>query len=297
MEVQKWEGKTHSGNFGLKALSVILKYVDVTVIYFLLIFIVPFHAIFYQKGSEAIYNYFHNILKYNSFKSILLTYVNHYRFGQVFIDRFVAAAGKLRRFNIKEEDNKIINAIEANGKGSILVSSHVGNFEIAGSLFSSENKKVNGLFFGGELAQIQQMRNVSYSRHNIQPILIKDDFSHVFAINNALNNGEIVTMVCDRYLPGNKYVECDFLGHKAKFPVGFAYLAVRFDVPVVVSFVMKERMSRYKVYYYLLDSVNNMQMSIQEKAESLVRQYVGLLESIVRKYPVQWFNFYNFWEV
>ena len=43
---------------------------------------------------------------------------------------------------------------------------------------------------------------------------------HLFEINAALANGEVVSMPSDRVFGSDKHLAIDFLGEKAKFPYG-----------------------------------------------------------------------------
>jgi predicted LPLAT superfamily acyltransferase len=57
---------------------------------------------------------------------------------------------------------------------------------------------------------------------------------------------------------------------------------------------MKEDTYRYRIIYRRLASSGG----TDRKAEmaSLAESYVRVLEEVVRRYPHQWFNWYDFWE-
>ena len=66
------------------------------------------------------------------------------------------------------------------------------------------------------------------------------------------------------------------------------------EVPVLLVFAMKEGRRKYKV---LLERLPEPEAaSKQERIQSLARSYAAALEAVVRRYPHQWYNFYDFWK-
>jgi len=75
-------------------------------------------------------------------------------------------------------------------------------------------------------------------------------------------------------------------------------LAATFDVEVLAVFVMKISAKKYKIFVKPLDRSEVYSPSTKKgKIENLVFSYVQELENIVKQYPLQWFNFYEFWKV
>ena len=55
---------------------------------------------------------------------------------------------------------------------------------------------------------------------------------------------------------------------------------------------MKEGIRKYRIWLYEISSGGE---SRSEIVEGMASCYAGDLEGIMRKYPSQWFNFYEFW--
>lgn len=71
-------------------------------------------------------------------------------------------------------------------------------------------------------------RQEQFSEHNIAMIPVKEDMSHLFKINEALVNQEIVSMPADRVMGSSKTIPTEFLGKTAHFPSGpFAVATMR----------------------------------------------------------------------
>ena len=174
-----------------------------------------------------------------------------------------------------------------------MAGSHIGNFEIGGYLLNSTQKKINAVIYAGETVEVQKKRSKILENNNINLIPVSDDMSHIFAINSVLQKGEIASMPCDRIHGSAKAVECDFIQGKADFPLGAFLLAASFDVEVLAIFVIKISTKKYTVFFRLI--CDEAAINRKRRAENLAKSYARELESIVKQFPEQWFNFYEFW--
>jgi predicted LPLAT superfamily acyltransferase len=292
-KTRQWKGTTGGYAIGRKALKAVFSVMDVRVGYFVLFFAVPFYMLKNRRECLAIYRYFRKQHRYPALKSFYKTYVNHLLFGRMMLDRFAVYAGQ-RNFKIDNPDNDLFLRMVYAGHGCIVATSHVGNPELSGYLLRQNIKRINSLIFGGEAEEVQKNRLAILGDNNVRIIPVSDDMSHIFVINGALTNGEMVCMPCDRSFGSNKTVECDFLNGKADFPIGAFVLARQFNVPVISMFVLKITASLYRIHIapVPVPAEGDKRRQINE----MTRSFAKILEGIVRKYPEQWFNFYNFWK-
>jgi predicted LPLAT superfamily acyltransferase len=179
-------------------------------------------------------------------------------------------------------------------EGFIMASSHVGNPELCGYLLKQNRKRINGLIFGHEKQEVQKNRTATLGDNNVRLIPVQEDMSHIFTINEALTNGEIVTMPADRLFGSSKSLNCDFIRGKADFPIGAFALAVQYQTPVLVIFVIKVTALRYRIHISQINIPD--EGGKRDKINSMTTTYVEILEKIVKQYPEQWFNFYEFWK-
>lgn len=148
-------------------------------------------------------------------------------------------------------------------------------------------------------AEYQRIRNYmsSITQKSFHVIAIREDNAHVYEINTALENRDILCIHGDRFLEGSKTLEVEFLGEKARFPTGPFYLAMKYNIPVSFVFAMKEGKSHYHFYatppeYY--KQQGNL-AGREEMLKTIIRDYIKQVEQKLRKYPEQWFNFHDFW--
>ena len=290
-----WEGVTGGHTLGQKALKILFTVVNVRVGYFFLVFVIPFYMLFARKGYLAIYSYFNEQHGYTPLKSFWKTYQNHFIFGQILMDRFAVYAGKKNLFRVDNPNNDLFLAMVDDPRGCIIASSHIGNPELCGYLLSQKTKRINSLIFGGEAEEVQKNRSKILENNNVRLIPVSNDMTHIFYINDALSNGEFVSMPCDRNFGSGKCVECDFLNGKADFPMGAFVLAVQYRAPVIALFVLKISASLYRIHVISIPFPKD-NLSKREQINEMTRTFVSELECIVKMYPEQWFNFYKFWK-
>lgn len=288
---KEWAGTTYGNGWMHKWLIRILRYTDVRIWYvFAAVFIVPVCLILNPSFGIA-YRYFRLRHGISPVKSFWRTYVNHCMFGQVVIDKFAMYAGK--KFPIEIEGYEHYSKLCDRDDGFILLSSHIGNYEIAGYTLVAENKPFNALVFYGEKESVMKNRNKMFADTHIHMIPVKNDMSHLFEINNALQNGETVSMAADRILGSKKSVTREFLGAEAKFPLGPFSITTMRGLEVLAVNVMKVSLKSYKIYVTPLSYDKS--TSRKKQIEELSERYVRELERIVRMYPTQWYNYYEFW--
>ena len=291
-EQRQWAGTTYGNGWMHKYLILFLRYIDPRLLYlFSALFVVPV-CLVTNRSRKTAYYYFHKVLQFGACKSAWLTYCNHCRFAQVVIDKFAMYAG--RKMDVEVIGLEHFNALAARPEGFLHLSSHIGNYEIAGYSLVSENKVINAVVYAGEKASVMANRNNMFEKTNIRMILMKPDMSHLFEIDKALSEGDIVSFPTDRNNGSARSVECLFLGKKARFPQGPFSVAAMRGVEVLAVNVMKEGLSKYKIYVIPLPY--DKEATRREQLRQLSEAYISELEKRVRQYPTQWYNFFDFWE-
>lgn len=292
---QQWSGGTDGSNWMHRALIASIKYINIRLIYLgMAVLVVPFYLLFSRKGYRAIYRYFRQHHHFGRFKSFAYTYYNHYRFGQVVIDRFAVYAGK--KFEFEVEGNDDFLDLYHGDEGFMILSSHVGNYEMVGYAFEVSDKKFNALVYPGEAKAIMENRARLFSGNNISMIAVSNDMSHIIKMSQALANGEILSIFGDRIFGSPRYIECELLGSPVRLPLGPYSLAVQREVPVLTMFAIKQSAKRYKIVAHRLQLPSGYEKAKRlEKAEAIAHEYIRQLESIVKLHPEQWFNYFDFW--
>jgi predicted LPLAT superfamily acyltransferase len=288
----KWQGKSQANVTGYKIFGFFIRSLGIWAAYFLLLFVSFYYFLFSRKSSAAILSLYRTRLKMPALKAYRLLYVNYFRFGQTLIDKFAVLAGQTAEFTFEFDGEEHLREMVRRGEGGVLLSAHAGNWEAAGQLLQRLNTPVNIVMYDGEEANIKQyLEKAGDKKFNV--IFVRKDMSHIFQINAALAANELICMHADRFLPGNKTTEVDFLGAPARFPEGPFLLTLKFRVPVTYVYAFKESATHYHLYS---TEVKSFSQANRDTVQTIARDYVQSLEKMVQMHPEQWFNYYDFWQ-
>lgn len=188
----------------------------------------------------------------------------------------------------------------ATGQGGILLGAHLGNMEICRSLSrANQHLKLNILVHTRHADQFNQLLQELHSQCELELIEVSQ-LSPATAIRLAdcVDRGEFVAILADRVPVGSRgrCREIEFLGAKALFPEGPFILASLLKCPVYTLFCTRG-VAGYEIR---CDKFANRVSLPRRSRDSALQQYmqsfVAILEENVRKAPLQWFNFYPFWD-
>ena len=289
-----WQGKSKGTPLGYRIFVVVLKTLGVWPAYYLLWFVSFYYVLFSRDSNRAILEVYRLRLGFGALRSRILLWKNYRLFGQSMIDKIVMMSGVPNRFTFEFEGEAYLQEIVKAGKGGMLISAHLGNWEIAGFLLKRIPSAINIVMYDAEHEKIKNYLERVTGKRNMNVILVKEDLSHIYEISAALSRNELVCMHADRFLDGNRNLVHPFMGEEAAFPQGPFLLASRLDVPVTFVFAVKESAMHYHfsatapVNYHLPDRKAGMTQALND--------YIRILEQMLRRYPAQWFNYYPFWK-
>ncbi|MCF6342917.1 MAG: acyltransferase, partial [Bacteroidales bacterium] len=217
--MSSWKGKTRGTLAGYRFFVFILRYPGLNFAYFFLRFVVLYFVLFAPKARKPMLFYFRNIHHFSYFKSVVFLFRNFYLLGQVLLDKVALLAGFSNQFTFDFEGESHIRDMAARS-GGLLIGAHMGNWEIAGQLLERIEAPVHIVMVEAEHEKIKALLDSTMVKKQMNIIVIRDDFSHIFKIKEALQRNELVAIHGDRFLPGSKTMRCQFLGKDAEFPTG-----------------------------------------------------------------------------
>ncbi|KQB38799.1 lipid A biosynthesis acyltransferase [Flavobacterium aquidurense] len=288
--MSEWDGKSKGTVLGYRIFVFLIKKAGVKAAYVLLYFVASYYFLFLKKSNKAISYYFKERLKYSWFKSKTMVFKSYYTFGQTIIDKISISAGMRNKFTYEFDGIEILKNLLAEKKGGVLISAHIGNFEIAEHFLGDIDIdfQINLVTTDLEHSAIKNYLESVTQKPTVKFIIIREDLSHIFEINAALSKNELVCFTGDRYFEGTKSLSEKILGQEAHFPAGPFLIASRLKVPVVFVYVMKEPNLHYHLYAR--------EAIVKHRDEKgLLKAYIESVESMLAKYPLQWFNYFDFW--
>lgn len=294
MAQQQWSGKSQGSAIGYKIFIKLIKMGGVKPAYFLLQFVAQYYFWFKRDVTEKLFDLYHNRLGYTIPTSKKLIRKNIIYFGQSIIDKIaVLTSGSEQQFQVSRPGETAINEMASLGKGGILISAHLGNYEMSGALFKRYDTVYNVVMFDGEAESIKATLENEGAGRSFNVIAIKEDMSHIYEMSAALNRNEFICMHADRFLEGNRTIKAIFLGKEAQFPLGPFILASKLKAPVSFVFALKEHDTAYSFYATKPQIFDGRGMA---GAEAMLRAYIVELEAKLKQYPEQWFNYFDFWK-
>lgn len=216
--------------------------------------------------------------------------------GQHLIDHFASMSGAVH-FDLCLEDKDIINKVGSAREGCILLTSHVGNWQIAMSAFAQVNKKVYLVMRPEDNRAVANSLGVGRESPQVHLISPEGDFGGAIEIVKAISDGAIVSMMGDRRYNFDSVRVPSFLGAEAFFPYGAFHIAAACQVPVVVFLSAKTGPRQYTVSISrLIYPAYKEGRPKKDQIAEWVGEYVSILEEFVQKYPYQCFIFNDVWK-
>lgn len=297
MEKQsRWEGQSRGKVIGYKIFVFILNTFGLSPAYFILRF-VSFYYFLFSKPNKHIREFLKN-LGYSRWKAFFAVYTNNFIFGQTILDKVAVMAGVKDKIKVTNPSGANLDKLVAMGKGGLLVSGHIGNYEVAGQGLNRLNVPFNILMYENERENIKRYMDGVMKEKRIKVIAINEETkSHIIELHKAFSNNELVVMHGDRFREGAKTLTADFFGKPARFPAGPFILAAKFGVPLAIVFAVKISSNTYEFTCEEPIIVNKTRTEAQLEAacKELLGKYVSALEKKVSEVPHQWFNYYDFW--
>ncbi|MFZ0243129.1 MAG: lysophospholipid acyltransferase family protein [Desulfobacterales bacterium] len=194
-----------------------------------------------------------------------------------------------RFFTMKGLGN--IPAAVRDGKGALILTGHVGNWELMPLAATLTGYSANILYRPMDFAPLERFFVETRTRFGLK--LISKDASLLRAFR-ALKRGETVAMLLDQNVGLHKGVMVDFFGRRASTSYGLAYIALKTGAPVLPFFVVRDdRGFTAEIGPEIpLIKTGDDRKDIEENT----RQYNEALEAIIRRYPDQWFWVHKRWK-
>jgi predicted LPLAT superfamily acyltransferase len=293
----RWSGQARGGVFGNWFLITVCRLFGLRVAYAFLAVVAAYFLLAARPVARISSEYLQRLMGPLPFlRRTGHVYRHFFSFGMMLLDRVAILRGREDAFTYAFDGESHLREVLSGKRGLILLASHTGNWEAAGHLLTRVEAPCSIVGVDNEIASIRRLFADTMSKRHVRMIAVRGPFEHSVEILAALRRGEIVAMLGDRG-SGQALVSAPFLGRTAVFPAGAYLLSAITGAPIVQAFAFREKGFRYRFVAFPPDRLQ-MPPRDQRRAflEACVRRYVERLESMVRQYPYQWYNFYPFWE-
>jgi lauroyl/myristoyl acyltransferase len=209
------------------------------------------------------------------------------------------AVGTDRRVACDVEGKEIWDRLVSSERGFVMVTAHIGNWEIGSSLPAKQASRRVHLVREMELdPKAQEFIAGIIRKHSDEDLVVHFAGQHDPALGlellSALRRGEIVALQGDRPRASERPVPATLFGRPVRLPAGPVALARAAGVPILPVFVFREgRLRSRLVLRETIDvpDTGHARADIQEG----IRLIAEHLEWAIRQRPQQWFCFRELW--
>jgi KDO2-lipid IV(A) lauroyltransferase len=251
---------------------------------------------FLSRTKEGMRDNFRNALGVPEARAAELTRKQFFEYGRHTIDVWrLRSEAFVPRITTLAEDARALDATRRGGRGFLLVTGHVGNWEM-GAVTLRQHDLVPAVVGQAELdPNVQEMRQQLRDRLGVESIDIGSSMATAFRVRAAVERGRAVALLVDRANPEDRVV-VPFFGRPTPFLRSPALLARFCGCDILPGFFLRNPDGSYfNVWGQPLGA--DASLSPDEDAVRIMSRVAADLEGVVRRYPTQWFNFYKFWDV
>ena len=231
----------------------------------------------------------------------LMTSFRHFQqFGETILDKAIAWSGQIPDGDIDLINEPVYRTIAGDNRGRLLIGSHLGNLELCRA-FASQHRdfKINALVYDSHAINFNRVISRLNPKSRVDLIQVTElDIPTMLSLKEKVENGEWVVIAGDR-IPvisgARRTVDVDFLGAPAPFPIGPYVLASTLQCPVSLLFAYREGKRLKAKFEPFAERIvlDRKQRAVQ--LQQWTQQFAHRLADNCRAAPLQWFNFYPFW--
>jgi predicted LPLAT superfamily acyltransferase len=301
-ESRAWSGKSHGGGFGHWLVGQVAKFGGIHLCY---LFIIPPTLVLFirlHQRRRAALNYWRRMRPdLGRWGRLFMAWRQFYSFARLLADRFIITAAP-NALTHRSLGYDTLAAGMRSPTGCIVMSAHVGNWELSGRFIDHYAlSRTHIVMLEAENPAVAAQVRAALKTQGLTIIDLTDPFNASLKISAALRDGDTCCMLGDRSI-SNKGNDKDgtiavpFLGGIARFPTGPFIAAATTGAVIVPTFCLK---FGWKSYITLAFGPWHIRLgSRKERGAQLyaaVAQWAHLIEVVLRRFPLQWHNFYPFW--
>ena len=171
----------------------------------------------------------------------------------------------------------------ADSCGVILVTAHMGSFEVATAALLDRERRVHVLFRRDAMDLFDRTRTAMRRRLGVIEAPVDEGLSVWVRLREALARDEAVLIQGDRVMPGQKGKPVPFLGGHVLLPTGPVKLAMASAAPILPVFCVRQPDSRLRLFIE-----HPIRVAPTDAPDDALLRLATVIERYVRSYPDQW---------
>lgn len=296
-EKNNWSSRSIGSDWQHQAFYLAIKLGGRRTAYFMLYFVVAYYVLCSPLARERASHYLaRRFPKSSGLQRLWHCYLLILDFGKVLVDRAVVGILGPDSLDVSLAGREELLKLRDENRGMILMTAHVGCWQVAMSALGFLQRPVN---------MLMRREDGDIDRHYYEhagipcPYQIIDPTGYLggtLEMMGALKQGQIVSVMGDRLLGSDKSsTQVDFLGEQAIVPFSAYKLASATGAPVVVFFTRKDGPKSYQVQLAKVIRVPQLKGRRAETFAPFAQEFAEVLEDFSRRHPYQFYNFHNMW--
>ncbi len=216
--------------------------------------------------------------------------------GKSLVDRYYVAAGGTDIGLGLVGYEKIKEHLADGKKGMILLTAHVGNWQIATTALRKLNRTVYLMMRPEDNAAVKETLNIGGEQDAVRILYTDGSLGGVVEALKAISEGGIVSIMGDRTY-GYASMEASLLGGNVQFPYGAFSIAAAARCPVAVLLSAKVGLKQYVTdVSQVIAPPTGVRGKKSAEVRACVQEFASILENYAVHYPYQWFVFRDMWQ-
>jgi len=189
------------------------------------------------------------------------------------------------------EDPDLYTAVHARGKGMVIVSAHLGNWElISPAVFLKTGVQVHAMYKPQSNPLID--KRIAERRTRFGTAIVPMGFG-AREMLRVLQKGDAVLVAADQSAPVES-IRLEFFGRTVPVFQGPAAFSLKAGAPMVLVFAIRQPSGRYVLRGREIPTADLTYS--EEGIRTLTQRHLIITESVIREYPGQWMWTHRRWK-
>jgi lauroyl/myristoyl acyltransferase len=199
----------------------------------------------------------------------------------------------LSLFEAHETHGALFHSQLALGRGVILVTGHIGNWEMGSVMLRAQDLPLTIVAMREASEEINRLRNGFRGQIGAETLEVRQSMDTALQLRRRLADNRIVAMLMDRHV-GRDRVAVTFFGRHAWFLRTPALLAYLTGAPMLPCSIVRLPDGRYRVKPGQPIHVSR-EMDRDRAVADAAQAFATDLEARIRETPEYWYQFYPYW--
>lgn len=210
---------------------------------------------------------------------VLFEFLYFPSFNKVTADRQISVTG-----------NKIMDDAITKGKGVILLSGHISNWELSAFAYPLLRRRALNIIAKIQASRMLNKKVNKYRKKSGNKIIqVGASLREAYTI---LKTNKILCFLIDQSAHPDYSVYVDFFGKKVATFAGSARMALKQGSPVVMGYMIRDEKGKYRINFEEIN-YDGIKDDNEKNVVELTQRMQSLLERIIREHPDQWFWFHK----